>query len=540
MKKAVAVFLLLAYLLMLASCAEPSDGNASDGAKPEDKPHVCVFTVESPKPKYIKSRATCTERAQFYYSCSCGEMGTDSFEYGDLAGHSYYLKNAKEEYLAAEATVKTCAVYYKSCKCGKAGEATFEYGEPLRLSELQRQHLPTSLTVTLYDPITYTYGFTYNSEHSPIEPVIQIRGAAENEWREYVPKTYEASTYDENDNLIRIYISEAEITLEPDTEYVYRIGDKGADVFTPESSFGTGNASAESFTFVHASDSQDGPEEFGRVLSALDGRADFVIHTGDVVQNARYEHEWYEMLDTNYEQVMKIPIMAISGNHETAYTGTAFETDKHFHNRIPTQTSTERGYYYSFTYGSVKFIMLNTNDLEDNGLRAEQYDWLISELEGNTSEWTVVSLHNPLYSVGKYGADETKNAVALALRDQLVGVFAEYGVDLVLQGHDHAISRTFPIDKDGAPKTEAKLTENGVEYIVDPEGVIYVMNGPAGTQTRAPVSIDESLYAYAETSKKASFAEIEVTGNTLTVTVKYHTGSGIQVYHTWGIKKTSK
>ena len=80
----------------------------------------------------------------------------------------------------------------------------------------------------------------------------------------------------------------------------------------------------------------------------------------------------------------------------------------------------------------------------------------------------------------------------------------------MLQGHDHAISRTFPIDKDGAPKTEAKLTENGVEYIVDPEGVIYVMNGPAGTQTRAPVSIDESLYAYAETSKKASFAEIEV------------------------------
>jgi hypothetical protein len=112
-------------------------------------------------------------------------------------------------------------------------------------------------------------------------------------------------------------------------------------------------------------------------------------------------------------------------------------------------------------------------------------------------------------------------------------------VDLVLQGHDHAISRTFPIGSDGVASGETTETQEGVEYIVDPDGVIYLMNGPAGTQQRSPVAIDENLYAYAEASNKASWAEITVTEDTLTVTVKWHTGAVEKVYHTWGIKKAS-
>jgi hypothetical protein len=64
------------------------------------------------------------------------------------------------------------------------------------------------------------------------------------------------------------------------------------------------------------------------------------------------------------------------------------------------------------------------------------------------------------------------------------------------------------------------------------------MNGPAGSQGRAPIAIDESIYAYAETGRKASWAEITVDGDTLTVTVKWHDGTSEQVYHTWGIRKS--
>ena len=532
MRKIIALFLLITNLLLLGSCS-PTEGS-DDGA---NEPHVCEFDVEEPKAKYIKTRSTCTQLAEYYYSCSCGAIGEETFYYGDYAGH-VYSKNVDEIYLAKEATVKTSAVYYKSCSCGHISDVTFEHGETLELTEDQRLHLPMSVTVSIFDAQNCIYGFTYNTLSEPIDPVIQFKRSGENTWTEYAPTSYSSTTYDADGSLVTYYISKAEVTLLPDTSYVYRVCDKGADVATPEVNFVTKRSDTDSFTFAHVSDSQAGPTEFGWVMESVSASSDFVLHGGDVVQYAQYEHEWRAMLDDNYESVMSIPIMAITGNHETSYNNATYEIEKHFNNNIPTQTSTALGYYYSFVYGNVKFIMLNTNDLtSENKLKDEQYNWLIGELQSNTCKWIVVTMHNPMYSVGKYGADETRNAIAMALRDQLQGVFAQYGVDLVLQGHDHAISRTYPIDENGAPKAEAIESENGIEYIVDPDGVIYLMNGPAGTQSRAPVEIDETLYAYAESSKKGSWAEITVTGDSLTVTVKWHDGSAERVYHTWGIKK---
>ena len=148
-------------------------------------------------------------------------------------------------------------------------------------------------------------------------------------------------------------------------------------------------------------------------------------------------------------------------------------------------------------------------------------------------------MHNPMYSIGKYGMDSSKNATCLALRAQLQGLFAQYGVDIVLQGHDHAISRTYPINGTGSAQEETWVTENGVNYSVDPSGVIYVMNGPAGDQSRSPYATDDTIYAYQQSSKKCSWAEFEVDGNKITVTVKYTDGASETVYQTWGIKKTA-
>lgn len=533
MKKLAGLILIALFVLSLSSCNKdiPDEGD-------EVKPHVCDFVEKSTKPKYIKTRPTCTERAEYYYSCACGEKGTETFEYGDFGGHKYG-KNPADQYLFKEATVKTSAIYYKSCsRCGAASENTFIHGSPIALTDEEKQYVPASVTVTLFDTSESTYGFTYNTFALPLDPVIQIKEIGDTEWEQIAPTSYEATTQNDEGTVISYYISKAEITLKRGTVYVYRVLDRAFGIVTPEATLKAIDPISASFTFAHVSDSQAGPLEFGRVMGAVAGSADFVLHGGDVVQYAHKEHEWCEMLDGNYEYIMGMPIMPIAGNHETSYNNATFEISKHFNNKIPEQTSTALGYYYSFTYGDVKFIMLNTNDLVDDKLKAEQYNWLIGELESNTSRWIIVSMHNPMYSVGKYGADETRNQIALALREQLGGVFAEYGVDLVLQAHDHAVSRTFPLDSVGVARAEVTETLDGVEYIVDPDGVIYVMNGPAGSQGRAPIAIDESIYAYAETGRKASWAEITVDGDTLTVTVKWHDGTSEQVYHTWGIRKS--
>lgn len=107
-----------------------------------------------------------------------------------------------------------------------------------------------------------------------------------------------------------------------------------------------------------------------------------------------------------------------------------------------------------------------------------------------------------------------------------------------MQGHDHAISRTFPLGENGVPNGECIELIDGVEYSIDPKGVIYLMNGPSGTQVRAPVSIDSSLYKYAEGSNTGSWAELHFNGDTLTVEVKWCDESTQHTYFKWGIKKS--
>ena len=397
---------------------------------------------------------------------------------------------------------------------------------------------PTSLTLALYDPQESVYGFTFNTNEKPLNTVVQVKKEGTEEWKEYPVSSVSATTYNENDIALNYYISKAEVQLEKNSSYTYRIYDKEMKVVTEFATLTTKDPQTDSFTFVHVSDSQDGPTYFNRVLAQVSDSADFILHTGDVVQNTKYEYEWTEMLDGNFEYLSRIPVMAISGNHETTYnTRGVAETFKHFHNAIPAQASTNLGYFYSFIYGDVKFIMLNTNDLTGNKLKAEQYNWLVNELKTNTCKWTVVALHNPMYSAGRYGSDSTKNEIALALQEQLRGLFAQYGVDIVLQGHDHVISKTNPLDGNGIAQSEAIENIDGVKYSVNPSGVIYLMNGPAGSQTRVPYVTNDTRYAYAEGSKAASWAELSFEGDTLTVTVKYHDGTNEKVYHTWGIKK---
>ncbi len=551
--------------------------------------HDCAFTVKNRSEKFLKEGATCQNRARYYYSCECGKKGEEVFEvgtfekhdyskevvgvdyfsepatcleeakyfksctfcgqksttqtfyYGELGSCSYINEIAEDKFLKSEATFTDSAIYYKSCVCGKVGEETFNYGDKLRSDYTEEEKLaytPTSITVSLYDPENYVYGFTYNTDLAPLRPVIQIaKGNSLSSYEEYSLSIKQASSYDASDNVITYYIVKGEVELEKNTTYTYRVYDKYVGVGSEETTLTTKDSSANKFSFAHVSDSQGSSVAFKNVLRSVENKVDFLLHTGDVVEESKYESDWDDMLNGNFEYLSKMPIMAISGNHETTYKNGVNETFNHFNNNIPTQNSTNLGYFYSFSYGNAKFIMLNTNDLSGSRLTTEQYNWLVRELQNNTKTWTIVAMHNPIYSVGKYGVDPTKNSICLGLRAQLQSIFAEYKVDIVLQGHDHAISRTYPINGSGEPKEETFEKIGGIDYSINPNGVIYLMNGPGGTQTRGPVDIDHSIYSYAEGSQASSWADIEIDGNVMTITVQYAGNGNPIIYHKWGIKK---
>ena len=50
--------------------------------------HTHVFDKEVATDDYKATDATCTAKATYYKSCACGEKGTETFEYGELAAHN--------------------------------------------------------------------------------------------------------------------------------------------------------------------------------------------------------------------------------------------------------------------------------------------------------------------------------------------------------------------------------------------------------------------------------------------------------------------
>lgn len=411
----------------------------------------------------------------------------------------------------------------------------------IELTEKELKYKPNSLTVTLYDSEKSIYGFTYNTTEKPIKAIVQIKKEGANSWSEYALSSKKTMCFDSEWKIYYHYVSKTEIKLDANSTYVYRVCDTGAEkkfgkyIGSKEVTFKTKNTTSNSFSFAHISDTQRGSEQFGLALSKITDKVDFLLHTGDVVQNP-IESDWKDMIDNNFKYLSQVPMMAISGNHEVNGGFKNYDTYNHFNNNIPTQTSTASGYFYSFVYGNAKFIMLNTNDLSGNKLSNEQYDWLVNELQSNDSKWKIVSLHNPLYSVGEWGS--TNNTVALALQEQLKGIFAQYKVDLVLQGHDHTISRTHALNENGLPENETFEIIDGIDYSKNPNGVIYLTNGTTGSVTREPENYDQTLFKYAAGSNMSTWSEISIDGDKLTVVVKHYDDGKETVYYKWGIKKS--
>ena len=584
MKRIIVLILLLSAVVSVFGCGKDGrDQSVTTPVTTTEGEHIHVFDVKDTSAKYLRSEATCKSKNRYYYSCVCGETGTATFgdgdkkyhdfsaqkidkKYlvskancshgevyalscsvcgdkapygvfyiGDKTDHSFTASTPDGKYICTEATESSPATYYKSCKvCGQKGEQTFVYGEPLReyTEEERSKHIPISLTVSLYDSQNVIYGFTCNTEEMPLRPVLQI--TADGVTAEYPAAVTEETSYNRDDDIITYYVIKAEAKLEPNKTYTYRIYDKYIGVGSEEASIKAVDPSSEAFTFVNVTDTQTynetNGEPFGKILSHISGKTDFLVHTGDFVEWSKYESDWTAILEANRQYLSGLPIMAVSGNHETTYQNGVNETYKHFNYLIPDQKSTNRGFFYSFEYGNVKFIMLNTNDLHSSKLTDEQYYWLLNELKNNACTWTIVTMHHPIYSTGFHGSE-------LGLRSQLGGLFAEYGVDVVIQAHDHILQKTKPINADGVPSEANTVKEGNVTYTIDPSGVIYMMSGAGGNEYRDVYKPDKELYDFALGVRGPSWSEFTVEGNKLTVIMKYMNGDRAVELKRWGIIK---
>ena len=129
--------------------------------------------------------------------------------------------------------------------------------------------------------------------------------------------------------------------------------------------------------------------------------------------------------------------------------------------------------FYSFDYGGVHFIALDSND--EQGLRrgGVQYAWLEHDLAAATAaRFTVVYFHHLAYTSGG------EHDVTSAIQEETTPLFDRYGVDLVINGHNHHYERSYPL-RYAAPRAPQILSTDRSRY-VNPGGPVYVVTGGGG------------------------------------------------------------
>ena len=423
------------------------------------------------------------------------------------------------------------------------------------------------VTLSFYNEDTSALAVTWHTtrkNYGPVAQVVKMPESGEPDFSEAM--VFEATTEEFSDlstlycretNEFQIvskigykenpdYTHRAVLTgLDYDTTYAYRVGDFKKHFWSDTYTFTTRPETVDDFSFVWMSDTQvtntrdqtasHFMNDAFKGATEVDPNFSFVLHGGDVVQTSHYMHQWQQMINGNEEFLAQYPVMFAAGNHDASNdTAGKYEIYKHMTFNLPEPNSKkEYGTYYSFDYGDAHFVCLDT--CYGEGVRLpnvdnEQKEWLQKDLAASTKTWKIVMMHVPVVSY--------KNTSLAPLNR----IFAENGVDLVLQGDEHVYLRSHPFNDRNKPVTDAEMrTVNDIDYYVNPGGVVYIQAATAGDSTTNvnPVTVKpENLVTYGQ-GQQSSFANISIKGNTLTMQTSYYTAGGAKTYSRglWGIIK---
>jgi phosphodiesterase/alkaline phosphatase D-like protein len=244
--------------------------------------------------------------------------------------------------------------------------------------------------------------------------------------------------------------------LAPDTTYAYRVG--SASSSSHWHCFITASADPAPFRFIYLGDAQNGlAAKWPRVMRAAFAAAPdarFVVHAGDLVGDGYDDRQWGAWVAGLGAKASEVPGIPVPGNHDVIRSPwrRVFAAPDlwNAHFALPANGPADlpalAGQDYSVDYQGVRIVALDANafaneDFQESQrlrVQAAQVKWLREVLGTNRQRWTVVAQHYPVYSVAKHRD-------YVAMRRALGPLYDEYGVDLVLQGHDHAYGRTHKV-----------------------------------------------------------------------------------------------
>ncbi len=351
-----------------------------------------------------------------------------------------------------------------------AADATEKTGyEPLRIS------------CTMYGDAKTQRGFSWFTEKA-CDSTIYVTKSYDIDFSDALVFEGEASEWDGYYNHKVVATG-----LEKGTKYIYKIGSKDNDVFA-DGSFVTDDGDDE-FSFIAIADVQaSSPENFKqaadvmRTAAATYKDSEFTINLGDFVNDCTSEEwNWYGEAFAPYNTTATL--VPVAGNHEGNITNKLnvkwFDTTFNLL-KGEGELNGVNGTYYSYDYGNVHFTVLNSNDMYP--MTDAQRNWIYNDLTSSDAHWKVLLLHRAVYSAGK----NINKPDTLAMRETIIEIVDETGVDLVLSGHDHMYFRTQQVKGDAVCEDTLYVTEkyNGKDttFAVDPDGAVYALPSTAGTK----------------------------------------------------------
>ena len=202
--------------------------------------------------------------------------------------------------------------------------------------------------------------------------------------------------------------------------------------------------------------------------------AAFFADLGDLTDNGEADWQWEGFLSALAPYAAEHPFVPVMGNHECYGLDWKDCLPRRYLSTFTfpgNGVSTFHGYFYSFTYGPVEFIVLNTQMLELDGffgkghLLHTQLNWLKSR-EAKPLPWRVALMHKDILAYDEYQPGQDSAGGFSDVGRAFLPALEEAGIDLVLTGHMHTYRRRGPLHS----------------FQPAEKGPVCIMSGPAGDQ----------------------------------------------------------
>lgn len=156
--------------------------------------------------------------------------------------------------------------------------------------------------------------------------------------------------------------------------------------------------------------------------------------------------EYHRGLLQVYPELLAVsPMVPTYGNHDGYHSSALYELGPYFDLfRFPKWgecggVPSTRAAYYSFDWANIHGVVLDTAQTiisEPNTMLS----WLVEDLSAAEADFIIVAMHHPPYTDASHRSDQESDLTWI--RENIVPVLEQFGVDLVLTGHSHGYERS--------------------------------------------------------------------------------------------------